>query len=231
MTAAPQDTPGGNLPAARRRLEYAISALCEPKPVTVHRDDGSTHITWLDSAYSQLLDAVSGQTGERSGGAASAPLWPDMLDIRKKIDKQVAKWNPEYPLPDVADDEPTPTTVARLWAINARKWRVEDVDLVESRTAIIDGWVKEIAEKLNPEPVIFLMAPSPAKGAASCTACGTDYVWRKDPSDNNKPKRQPALRVTKDGCRCQACHANWAPGSLRLLAAALGYPLPAGCLE
>lgn len=223
--------PRQDLPAARRRLEIAVSALIEPKPVTVHRDDDTTQITWLDSLFDQLLDAVSGQTGERSGGPSSVPLWADVLDDLTDIEKQVAVWHPEWPIPDISTDTPTPTVIARLRLIQARKWRVEDVALVEDIAAQIDVWVEKIQAKLNPEPVIYLMAPAPARGPASCTACGKDYVWRRDASDNGKPKRQPALRVTKDGCRCQACGATWEPGSLRLLAAALGYPLPAGVLE
>lgn len=227
--------PRQDLPAARRRLEIAVSALIEPKPVTVHRDDDTTQITWLDSLFAQLLDAVSGQTGERSGGPSSTPVWADVLDLLKVIDKQVAKWHPEWPIPDISDDNPTPTTIARLQAIQARKWRVEDTDHVNDVASQIDVWVEAIHGKLNPEPVIYLMAPAPARGPAPCPACGKDYVWRPDASDNGKPKRQPVLKITGSAgcveCRCQACQYTWDAYHLRMLAGAVGYPLPAGVLE
>lgn len=231
MSAAPNLE--NNLPAAKRRLDNAISALIDPKPVVLDRDDGTKPITWLDPLLDQLLDAVSGQTGERSGGASTIPVWADILDEVNKISSKVAEWQPEWPMPDVSQDQPTPTVIARLQALGDRKWSVEDAPLVDSIAVQLEKFAVTIREKLTPEPVIYLMAPAPQTGAAACTACGTDYVWRKDAGDNDRRKRQPALRVTKDGCRCQnpQCGASWEPGQLRMLAAALGYPLPSGVLE
>jgi hypothetical protein len=107
---------------------------------------------------------------------------------------------------------------------------VEDAATVNGIADTLEAFQKRIKDKLNPEPVIYLMAPD-KPGAAACPACGTDYVWRPDPGDNNIPKQQPALKVTKDGCVCQRCHYSWEPGRLRMLAGALGYPLPDGVLE
>lgn len=225
MTAQTAD----NLPAARRRLDCAISALIDPKPIPIQRDNGTTTIEWLDSLYDQLCDAVAGQTGERSGGHSTTPIWADIIDTLNDIHKHITQWHPEWPLIDAMN--PTPPAVLRLQAIAQRTWTVEDTQHVETIAATLEGFAANITAKLSPEPVIYLMAPAPQKGAAACTACGTDYVWRKDPSDNNKPKRQPALKVTKDGCHCQECKAAWEPGQLRMLAAALGYPLPQGVLE
>lgn len=221
-----------DLPAARRRLDYAISGLIDPQPVTVTREDGSTTLSWLDPLFDQLADAVAGQSGERSGGQSTVPIWLAIVKLVDDINTQVRLWSPEWPHPDLKHT-PVPTTIARLQALKDRKWRVEDTDHIDSISVTIDGWIATIRSKLDPEPVIYLMAPPPETGAAKCTACGTDYVWKPDPDENNKPKRQPALRVTKDGCHCQnpKCGARWEPGSLRVLAAALGYPLPEGCLE
>jgi hypothetical protein len=231
MRSATVTQPREDLPAARRRLDYAISALLDDKPITVHRDDDTTQIVWLDPIYTQAVESIAGQTGERSGGRSTTPIWANLLDLVTKIDRQVAQWHPEWPIPDVGQDDPPPTTVARLRLIQARKWRVEDVPLVEAITAKIDAWVAEIQETLNPEPTIYLMAPSPSKGAAACPACGTDYVWKKDAGDNNRPVRQPALKVTSQGCHCQKCRTAWEPYSLKILAGALGYPLADGVLE
>jgi hypothetical protein len=220
----------GDLPAARRRLRYAVDALIEPQPHIISRDDGTHPITWLDSLLDQLYDAVSGQTGERSGGQSSVPVWTDVLEVIAELAAKAAEWLPEWPQPDISTDHPEPAVIARLKALRAKKWTVEDANKVNGIADTLEGFAKRSREKLNPEPVIYLMAPN-TPGAAACTACGTDYVWRPDPGENNKRKRQPALRVTKDGCICQHCHASWQPGQLRILAAALGYPLPDGVLE
>lgn len=221
--------PQHDLPAARRRLDNAISALIDPKPHTIHRDDGTTHTQWLDPLYTQLQDAVAGQTGERSGGPTTTPIWADILDILNHINHTITQWHPQHPLIDA--NNPQPPAVLRLHALAQQTWSIEDTPHITTIATTLEQFATTITTKLTPEPVIYLMAPPPNKGAASCTACGTQYVWRKDPSDNNKPKRQPALKVTKDGCHCQSCKATWEPGALRLLAAALGYPLPAGVLE
>ena len=224
--------PGGDLPGARRRLALAISALIDPKPVTIHRDDGTTPITWIDSLLDQLLEAVAGGGDREDRGTfrSTIPVWADVLDFANEISTQIAEWHPEWPLPDAGSSHPTPTVIARLQALQARKWRPQDADLILGIARQLDAFTAKIRDLLNPEPVIYLMAPDRPE-AAACTACGARHVWKQDSSDNNRPVRQPALRVTKDGCRCQACHASWEPGQLRILAAALGYPLPAGVLE
>ena len=228
MTAQPK-TP--DLPAARRNLDYAISALIDPKPETVARDDGTTTITWLDSLYDQLCDAVDAQksTGWSQVGGNTTPIWAAALDQLDKIKKAVKDWWPEWPNPDPIN--PTDPTILRLQLLAQATWTVEDADHVNHIARRIETLTNEIREKLTPEPVIYLMAPGERKGAAACTACGTDYVWVKDAGDNNRRVRQPALKVTKYGCVCQECGASWQPGQLRVLAAALGYPLAEGLLE
>lgn len=209
-----------DLPAARRHLDQAISALIDPKPHTIRRDDGTTEIVWLDPLLVQLFASVSGQTGAGSSVVVStSPIWAEILDLIEKITSVVVGWEPEGS-----------SLYGRLRAINGHTWTVEETPHVESIAKTLDGYATQISDKLNPEPVVYLMSPD-TPDAAKCPACDTQYVYRDDPSDNSEPKRQPALKVTSDGCHCQHCHYEWAPYRLRLLAAALGYPLPAGVLE
>jgi hypothetical protein len=212
----PQD---GNLPAARRRLEAAVWALVEPRTQWI--EGKARHAPCL---YLQLRDAVPGEQGNTRGQPRSVvPFWPDAMSLLDQIDTRIGIEQPMF--------KGVPPTVGRLRLIVARKWRPQDTRKVDQIADVIEQWVKEIDGLLNPEPSVYLYAAPPAIGAAACTACQTDYVWKPDPGDNGRPKRQPALKVTKDGCRCQKCHASWEPGQLRMLAAALGYPLPAGVLE
>lgn len=210
----------GNLPAARRHLDNAVSALIDPKPHTLRRDNGTTEITWIDSLYDQLTDAVAGQTGARSGGRSSVPVWVDVVELLDAITATARDWY----------GDPTADTIACLVAVQSRNWRPQDTALMHKIADKLTGFADKIGELLNPEPVIYLMAPDKPE-AAACTACSVQHVWKKDPGDNNRPKRQPALKVTAAGCHCQNCGATWEPGALRVLAAALGYPLPVGVLE
>lgn len=228
MSALPKNE---SLPAARQRLDYAVSALIDPKPETIHREDGTTTITWLDSLYDQLCDAVDAQksSGWSQVGGNTTPIWAAVLDLLNKIHDRVRDWHPEWPHPDPTN--PTAPAVLRLQLLVEHTWSVEDVSHVNAIAKTVEGFAAEIREKLAPEPVIYLMAPGEQKGAAACTACGTDYVWQRDEGDNGRRVRQPALKVTKYGCICQECGASWEPGALRMLAAAIGYPLPNGVLE
>lgn len=228
MTAQP--TPDGHLPAARNRLDHAISALIDPKPHVIDREDGTKPITWLDPVYTQLRDAIAGQTGERSGRHTTSPIWTDVHDLITEIDQAVTKWHPNWPqMADPALDHTEPTIV-RLQALRARKWRVEDTDHVQQIAATLESFTTRAQDILAPEPAVYLTDPN-NPGPAACTACGTRRVWRKDPTNPAGRVMQPALKVTAHGCICQACKTRWEPGQLRMLAAALGYPLPQGVLE
>jgi hypothetical protein len=148
------------------------------------------------------------------------PGWLDAFQLRDEIDQALAIWQPAY--------TGVPPTIGRLKCLQARPWRPQDTHQISQITTAILEWTADIDALLDPEPVVFLMAPHSSEPAA-CTNCGTRRVYRIDSAGERV--RQPALKVTKDGCRCQNCHASWEPGQLRLLAAALGYPLPAGVLE
>jgi hypothetical protein len=53
--------PDGHLPAAKRELSDAISKLIDPKPHTIHHDNNTTSIRWIDSLYTQLVEAIPGK--------------------------------------------------------------------------------------------------------------------------------------------------------------------------
>jgi hypothetical protein len=219
-----------DLPTAINKLHNTISALIDPKPVAVTRDNGTTTITWLDPLHTQLMAAVNGQkSAGRHGGNQSTPIWAAALDLLDQLDTHTREWVPQWPIPDLA--HPEPTAVTRLRTLAATHWSVDDTPHITTITHTLDAYTREVTDLLTPEPTIYLMAPGKNAGAAACTACGTTWVWRKDPTDNNRPVRSPALKVTRYGCQCQHCHASWEPGALRMLAAALGYPLPTGVLE
>lgn len=77
-----------NLPAARIRLEDAVSAIADPKPRLV-----GDRTTYLDPLYTQLVEAICGVTGERSGANANTALiWPDAFDLKNDIDKRTRSW-------------------------------------------------------------------------------------------------------------------------------------------
>lgn len=216
MTAPQSD---GALIPAKQLLEDALHALCGPQSRLLHGK-----VLYIPSRYMQLRDATVGEQSNTGGGGGSKsrpPFWTDAFDLLAEIDTAVEVWQPAF--------SGTPPTVGRLHWIAQRKWRPQDVHQIGQITRAIAEWAAGIDALLDPEPVVYLMAPDPSTEPAACTNCGTRRVYRKD--STGERVRQPALRVTKDGCRCQHCHTSWQPGQLRILAAALGYPLPAGVLD
>lgn len=210
--------PDGSLPLALREFEDAVHALCSPQSRMV-----DNRLIPIPSRYQQLFDATDGEqvnTGGGGGAKSRAPGWLDAFQLRDEIDTALAIWQPAF--------TGVPPTVGRLKWLLARKWRPQDCRQIQQIVTAVNEWATDIDALLDPEPVVYLMAPH-STGPAACTNCGTRRVYRIDSAGERV--RQPALKVTKDGCRCQHCHASWEPGQLRILAAALGYPLPEGCLE
>lgn len=231
MTAQPHAA-DGHLPAARNRLDHAISALIDPKPHLIHRDNTDPEITWLDPLYTQLADAVAGQNIQpKSGGPARAPIWADAHDLLTLIDTKAAEWQPDWHQLADPNHDTTPPTITRLHALRARKWRPQDVSHINTITTELHALTERAQTLLDPPAVAYLRAPGKSREPAACTACGEQRVWRPDPTDPNRRVMQPALKITIHGCICQHCGASWEPGQLRILAAALGYPLPEGVLE
>lgn len=217
MSAAQQED--GNLPQARRQLDDAISALADPQPQTLH--DGT--LTWLDSAYVQLRDAIPGSKRDRTGVAGSQPpLWIDACQLLHEIDTAVAAWERPFPaLCGDLSDEPPPITILRLRAISDRSWRPQDVHSIQQIVAALESWCENITALLSDIPRWHLPAP--------CPACGRKTIYRHD--NTGELVRQPALQITPQGCVCAGCHTTWAPQYFTHLARVLGYALPEGVLE
>jgi hypothetical protein len=217
MTAPAQD---GNLPDARRQLDDAISSLCDPKPQTLHNGT----LTWLDSCYVQLQDAIPGSKRDRTGVSASQPpVWVDAMQLKHEIDTAVAIWERPFPaLPGDLSHDPEPVTVLRLRVINARSWRPQDVRSILQITEAIASWTENIQQLLTDKPRWTL--------PAACPQCGKKTVYRHDSS--GELVRQPALQIGTMGCQCQNCRAGWSPDQFVFLATRLlGYDLPEGVLE
>lgn len=222
---SPAPLEDGNLPATLRKLGEAISALIDPKPQTIHRDDGTTSIEWLDSLYTQLVEAIPGEKKHRTGVSTSQPpMWIDASDQLVKIDRVVMSWHPAQPLFDgdlSPQHPPTPVTVARLQAIEGLPWRPQDCSLLEDYVADLLAWCEKIRELLSDAPKLTL--PNP------CPACGTKIVYRTDSA--GEKVRRPALNIGATGCTCLHCHYTWEPQYFTHLARVLGYEMPAGVLE
>lgn len=207
MTAQPAD---GHLPAARNRLDHAISSLIDPKRVQL--DHGHT---WLDPLLNQLYDAVGGQSVEaKSGGPARSVIWSDAFDLAHKIDRAVAKWCPERP-PAHETTDPYPPTRWRLQKLAERKWRPQDTDHVNTIAGQLEEHVLAIETLLNPEPVVYLPKP--------CPICSAEWVKRRD--NAGELVNQRALSIRGDhGARCAKCHTRWKTiGELAILGRMLGY--------
>lgn len=216
---SPEPIEDGNLPEARRQLDYAISTLIDPKPQYTEAEAGTV---WLDPLYTQLQDALPGEKQHRSGVPRSqAPLWVDAVDLLREIDTKVTEWEPPWPpIPGDLTDPPAPT-VLRLRVIQARTWRPQDTTTINTITATITTWTERITTLLTDTHVKTLSAP--------CPACDKQTIYRRDSA--GELVRQPALQITTMGCICQACRTTWSPDLYLHLARVLGYDLPAGVLE
>lgn len=208
IVTAPETPTDGQLKPARRALSDAVASLVDPKPETL---DGQ--LVWTDSLYQQLTDSVPGSKRERSGVARSQPpIWLDAAQLLKDINAQIARWEPRWPVVitdgQLLDEHPA---ILRLRCINARKWRPQDVQLIEAITTQLVAWAADIKLLFDP--------PARWHIAAACPACNTRTVYRKDSAGEHV--RQPALQVTKDGCECMACRHSWGPSYLEHLRAVI----------
>lgn len=219
-----QQQDDGSLPQALRELADAISALIDPKLGVVDHDSGPFN-TWLDSLYEQLQDALPGSKRDRTGVSRSQlPMWADALDLLRAIDRQVAKWEPPFPMQPGDLTTMIPVTILRLREIDDRKWRPQDVDAINDMTTQLKAWATEITKLLADEHPKHLPDP--------CPACGKKTVYR---NRDGEDIRTPALQITKVAggfeCECQGCHTSWGPSRFLFLGKVLGYELPEGVLE
>lgn len=205
----------GNIIAARTHLTNAISALIDTKPYLIRLDLGHTHITYLDSLYHQLADAITANRGGGISGvfAARLPLWAAGLDLLIKIDATTKRWHPDYD-----PTSPENPTVLRLQALDTRTWRPQDTSDVETIATTITGWCDQIAA---------FFAAKPLELTEPCPRCRAKWAYR-DTDGDGKPIRQRALHVTVDRAACGNCHATWPPDQFQFLGKLLRCPPPAG---
>lgn len=108
-------------------------------------------------------------------------------------------------------------TLERLRALAGRGWRPQDCDLIDDYCDRLERWVLTGADLLDRRPVVSLHVP--------CPRCGARFAYRDDAGESVRVR---VLRVSENGCRCQACQAFWEPSEFHWLARLLGCePLPA----
>ena len=194
-----------NLPAAKARLDKAIGQLFDP--IEAHINGRYVE---APSLYQQLVEAKAGQTGERCGGTAGMPLWPDALDLATRIDTRLHELNQGR-----GHD-----TYDRAYLLDVRAWKVEDTEHVETIATEIESWATTITNLLNPERKISL--PNP------CPQCQVAVVHRQSAGEKI---RTAALHIDNQGCHCLNCKTRWTPEYYTHLARVLGYKPADGILE
>jgi hypothetical protein len=185
-----------SLPLARNHLHDAIAALIEPTHCQGHE---------LPSRYAQLRDAIadahiSGHT--RTRAATIIPCQIDCLKLKIKIDDRTRR---------LTAGAPIRATVGRLQWLTTRKFRPQDIELLEAMTAEIHAWCKKIDDLFTQKP---LDLPNP------CPQCGHNWAHRKN--DDGDTIRTRALAVTTSGALCRQCHARWPVEKLTWLGHVLG---------
>lgn len=195
MNAAAQDE--ASLPLIRQNLRDAISALIDPQPVQL--DHGRR--TWVDPLFKQIQDAVSGQTGERSGtNVRRLPFWPAALDIHEDITSTVREWTRAQPR--------SVDTEQRLRGLYANTWRPQDAPQLAVWATKLDFWVGRIKEQLDPPLTVFLDDP--------CPLCGKEWVRRNVDGEMVK-QRALSIRGDDAAALCGNCRAMWQLDRLPLL--------------
>lgn len=206
MTVVESVAEDGSLPESLGRLGNAISALIDPKPQTVE-----DRIIWVDSLYTQLVEALPGEQGSGQGVARSLPpVWLDAADLKCEIDTTVSVWLPA-PVIDLLEGDTMPLTVLRLEQLEKKAWRPQDTRQIDQIAGIVESWAANIKNLLSPTPKWSLPAP--------CPSCNRTTVYRRD--SGGEMVRQPALQIGVDGCTCLACKTVWPPERFVLLSKVL----------
>lgn len=195
----------GNIQAARTKLGRAVQRFTAPR-LAVYHDATVT----APSLYHQLAAELGGTQGEtRTPAKSLPPCWLDAVQLKFDVDSQTLRWC----------NKPG-TTPERLQMLSFQTWRPQDHDHVTLMARTVDGWAEKYIALLDPEAVKYLTEP--------CPSCGKSIVHRRDSAGDLV--RQPALKVTKLGCDCQACPAFWPPEKFLFLCKLLGFDLPEGVL-
>ncbi len=187
------------LTIARRRLEDAVHAMCDPRPLRV--GDG---YRWRPALYLELRSGLTGQSARRRTlqQRSRPPLRVEVLDLVVEIDRAVSSWTPDE----------KGSTVERLRSVAARAWRPQDVPLLERYREELLRWTVAATELLTPTPRVGLPMP--------CPRCGARRTYRRNGAGESVQSR--ALEVAESGCRCLACRAFWPPSEFHWLARLLG---------
>lgn len=197
----------GSLPAALDRLYAAVAAMIDP---VKEWHDG--RLLAAPSLYEQLCDLVERARrrgdGGRVGASSRSPAWWPALDLKIELDDEVRTWHPQGA-----------STVKRLREVAAAKWRPQDCDTLDEKSARLEAWAVKIGELVDPPPRKYVKA--------ACPACGVKTVYRQN--DVGESVRVPALQLIPDeGCTCLACTHTWPPEHYLLLCKVLGFDTPEG---
>jgi hypothetical protein len=185
-------------PLAKRRLADAVHAVADPQPVAIN----GTY-RWAPALYTGMRGALRGAVEHRSGVWRSVlPCRLDVLGWLVEVDAAVCSWEPDGK-----------GTIQRLHQLAGRGWRPQDCGLVECYTGRIERWALVAGELLAETPRVFL--------EVACPRCGARFAYRDSAGEQVRTR---ALRVSEDGCVCQACGAFWPPDRFEWLARLLGCP-------
>lgn len=207
--AAEQPRRKPNLPHAIRELRTAIHRLTEPT-------SGYENSRYIEAPglYMQLHAAVYGRDKSNTGGGGSKsrlPFWTDAFDQLRNIDLMVNVW----------PTDSTGSTLTQLRSLAAKTWTVEQTRQVRRLAGIITAWADDIETLLNQPGRKYLRS-------VPCPACGAETVHHRDSA--GEMVREPALKISINGCRCLSCEHVWAPDKFMFLAEVLGFERPAGVL-
>lgn len=193
MLASPE---GASLPLAKRRLADSVSAMIDPKPLSINGI-----YRWADPVYNAMRAELRSSYRYRTALFGSrAPCRLDALEWLRQVDRAVYSWEPKGE-----------GTVARLRELAARGWRVQDCAVIAVYTDRLAGWLLVAAELLADTPKCFLERP--------CPNCGSKFAYH---NDSGERVRRRALRVSEEGCWCGGVWGILGPGSVPFSGPAAG---------
>ena len=200
---APQD---GALPVARSRLADAVMALTHERRHTIRLDGGKMRRVRLLSRYDELDESIIAARDGHNGFASHSqvPFWVDAHDLLTEIDTEVVKM---YPAPHGWPGWTKP----RLQALDERRWRPQDCEVIFRYARVLDALTKRIDTLFAPRPIRL---PDP------CPECGVAHVYH---DSDGEQVRNSALQITDIGATCGNCRAHWPIERLPLLGKVLGY--------
>lgn len=193
----------------------AVQNLAGTRTTTITTDQGHTTTHTRPSRYQEIRDNITGHQGTHTGSIARSmpPLWVDAADWLHRVDAAVSDWGPIR----------HPTTPDALYALTSQSWRPQDTPLLKHHTTLIEKWVTQADQLLEPDTTHQWELCSP------CPACSTRFIYRRDSGGDHV--RQAALAITSAGCTCQACRTSWGPEYYHWLARVLNCPPVTGVLE